>query len=93
MDQATIMAYAAGYLAAAFGVFLLYLPLIVVTGLLLLVAGAVSLVVLILKALTVDLFRFLARELHTPTRRLHGGPGGEGRRRTKQTRRVDLPGH
>ena len=78
MDQATIITYAAGYIAAVFFALLLYLPLLIGIGLLLILAGAVSLVVLILKALTVDLYRFLARQLRTPTRRLHGGPGGEG---------------
>ncbi|CAI3804436.1 hypothetical protein [Pseudarthrobacter sp. MM222] len=77
MDQTTFIAYAAGYIAAVFGVFLLYLPLLIGIGLLLLLAGSVSLVLLLLKAVTVGLYRFLARELRTPTRRLHGGPGGE----------------
>lgn len=82
MDQATILAYAAGYLAAVFGAVLVYLPLLVVIGLLLAITGAVGLAVLLIKSLaiglktvTVGLFRFLARELRTPTQRLHGGPG------------------
>jgi hypothetical protein len=78
VDQVTIIAYAAGYIAAVFGAFLLYLPLLIVIGLLLLLAGTVTLVVLLLKAMTVGLYRVLARELRTPTARLHGGPGGEG---------------
>jgi hypothetical protein len=81
MDQATIMTYAAGYLAAVFGAFLIYLPLLIGIGLLLTITGAVGLVVFLvksvaigLKTVTVGLFRFLARELRTPTQRLHGGP-------------------
>lgn len=82
MDQATILAYAAGYLAAVFGAVLIYLPLLIGIGLLLAITGAVGLAVLLIKSLalglktvTVGLFRFLARELRTPTQRLHGGPG------------------
>jgi hypothetical protein len=78
MDQTTIIAYAGGYIAAVVGAFLLYLPLLLGIGLLLLLAGTVTLMVLVIKALTVGLYRFLARELRTPTARLHGGPGGEG---------------
>jgi hypothetical protein len=77
MDQGTLIAYAGGYIAAVVGVFLLYLPLIIGIGLLLLLAGSVTLAVLVIKVLTVDLYRFLAREIRTPTARLHGGPGGE----------------
>ena len=76
MDQATIIFYAVGYIAVVISVFLLYLPLLIAMGLLLLLAGTVSLMALIVKALTVGLYRFLARELRSPTRRLHGGPGG-----------------
>ncbi|MCU1554584.1 MAG: hypothetical protein JWM13_2070 [Arthrobacter sp.] len=76
MDQTTIIAYAVGYIAAIFGIFLLYLPILIGVGLLLLLAGTVTLVVLLLKAVTVGLYRFLAREFRTPTSRLHGGPGG-----------------
>jgi hypothetical protein len=78
VDQATIIAYAAGYVAAVFGAFLLYLPILICIGLLLLVAGTVTLVVFLIKALTVGLYRFLARELRTPTGRLHGGPDAGG---------------
>ncbi|MDQ0848713.1 hypothetical protein QFZ65_000651 [Arthrobacter sp. B3I9] len=77
MDQGTLIAYAGGYIAAVVGVFLLYLPLIIGIGLLLLLAGSVTLAVLVIKVLTVDLYRFLAREIRTPTARLHGGPGRE----------------
>ena len=76
MDQATIIVYAVGYFAVVIGTFVLYLPLLIAMGLLLLLAGTVSLMALIVKALTVGLYRFLARELRSPTRRLHGGPGG-----------------
>ena len=78
MDQATIILYAVGYIAAMFCALLLYLPLLLAMGLLLLLAGTVSLIALIVKALTVGLYRFLSRELRTPTHRLHGGPGGGG---------------
>jgi hypothetical protein len=77
MDQTTIIAYAGGYIAAVVGAFILYLPLIIGVGLLLLLVGTVTLAVLVIKALTVGLYRFLAREIRTPTARLHGGPGGE----------------
>jgi hypothetical protein len=77
MDQTTIIAFAGGYIAAVVGAFLLYLPLIIGIGLLLLLAGTVTLAVLVIKACTVGLYRFLAREIRTPTARLHGGPGGE----------------
>lgn len=82
MDQATILAYAGGYLVAMAGAFLIYLPLLIGIGLLLALTAAVGLAVLLvkylalgLKTVTVGLFRFLARELRTPTQRLHGGPG------------------
>ena len=78
MDHATIIAYAGGYIAAVVGAFLLYLPPLLSIGLLLVLAGTVSLVVLLVKVLTIGLYRFLARELRTPTARLHGGPGGQG---------------
>ncbi|MDQ0755036.1 hypothetical protein [Arthrobacter sp. B3I4] len=65
-----------------FGAFLIYLPLLVPLGLLLLITGAVALAVLLIKflvlglvSLAVGLYRFLARELRTPTQRLHGGSG------------------
>jgi hypothetical protein len=78
MDQATLITYAGGYIAAVIGAFLLYLPLLVGIGLLLVLAGTVTLVVLVVKVLTLGLYQFLAHELRTPTARLHGGPGGEG---------------
>ena len=78
MDQATIIFYAVGYIAVVIGAFVLYLPLLIAMGLLLLLAGTVSLIALTVKVLTVGLYRFLARELRTPTHRLHGGPGGGG---------------
>ena len=77
MDQATLITYAGGYIAAVIGAFLLYLPLLIGIGLLLVLAGTVTLMVFLVKVLTVGLYRFLARELRTPTARLHGGPGGE----------------
>jgi hypothetical protein len=76
VDQTTIIAYAVGYVAAIFGIFLLYLPILIGLGLLLLLAGAVSLVVLLLKAVTVGLYWYLARLFKTPTGGLHRGAGG-----------------
>jgi len=76
VDQATFIAYAAGYLAAIFGAFLLYLPLLVGFGLLLLLTGTVSLAVLLVRAATVGLYRYVARLFRTPTGRLHRGAGG-----------------
>lgn len=82
MDRATIMTYGAGYLAAVLGAFLIYLPVLLPLGLLLLITGAVVLAVFLIKflalgliSLAVGLYRFMARELRTPTQRLHGGPG------------------
>lgn len=78
MDQTTIIAYALGYLAAIFGIFLLYLPLLISFGLLLLLASSVSLVVLLLKAVTLGLYHYLARLFRTLSGHLHGG--GRGRK-------------
>jgi hypothetical protein len=76
VDQTTLIAYAAGYLAAIFGAFLLYLPILIGFGLLLLLTGAVSLAVLLVRAVTVGLYRYVARLFRTPTGGLHRGAGG-----------------
>jgi hypothetical protein len=78
VDQTTIIEYAAGYVAAIFGVFLLYLPLLLGIGLLLLLAGTVTLVVLLLKAVMAGLYRFLARPSSTPPGGLHHTADGDG---------------
>ncbi|MDQ0819344.1 hypothetical protein QFZ79_001639 [Arthrobacter sp. V4I6] len=78
MDHATIIAYAAGYIAVIFGAFLLYLPILIGFGLLLLLVGTVKLVILLLKVVTVGLYRSLVRLFRTSTGGLHRGPGGEG---------------
>lgn len=76
VDQATIIAYAAGYIAAMFGIILLYLPLLASVGLLLLLAGAVNLVAVLLKAVTLGLYRALVRLFRALTRSLHHGTDG-----------------
>jgi len=78
MDQATVITYAGGYIAAVVGAFLLYLPLLIGIVLLLVLAGTVTLVAVLVKALALGLYRFLARELRRLAGRVHGGgrPGG-----------------
>jgi NADH:ubiquinone oxidoreductase subunit 5 (subunit L)/multisubunit Na+/H+ antiporter MnhA subunit len=78
VDQTTIIAYAAGYVAAIFGAFLLYLPLLIGIGLLLLLAGTVTLVVLFLKAVTVGLYGLVAGLSRTPTGGVHRAADGDG---------------
>lgn len=78
MDQTTIIEYAAGYVAAIFGAFLLYLPLLIGIGLLLLLAGTVTLIVLLVKAVTVGLYRSLAGLAKPPVGGLHRAADGEG---------------
>jgi hypothetical protein len=46
MDTGTILGYAAGYIAAMGGMFLLYLPVIVLLGALLIAGGILQLVLL-----------------------------------------------
>ncbi|MET4097244.1 hypothetical protein [Arthrobacter sp. UYCu712] len=65
MDQATIIAYAVGYIATIVAVLLLFLPTLVSLGLLLLLAGAVRLVFLLLTAMTVGVYRALATLFRT----------------------------
>lgn len=78
MDQATILMYATGYVAAVVAAFLIYLPLLIGVVLMLAITGAMSLVVLLIKAVTVGLYRVLARGLRRVAARLHGVPGGHG---------------
>ncbi|WP_211881617.1 hypothetical protein [Pseudarthrobacter albicanus] len=78
MDQATIIGYAVGYVAAIVAVFLLFLPIIISFGLLMLLAGAVRFVILILKAMTVGFYRSLVRLFRAFAGRLGHGRGGGG---------------
>ncbi len=65
MDQATIFAYAVGYIATIVAVLLLFLPTLVGFFLLLLLAGAVRLVLFLLSAMTVGVYRVLVRLFRT----------------------------
>jgi hypothetical protein len=78
MDQATVLMYAAGYVAAVVAAFLIYLPLLLGVVLMLAVTGVMSLVVVLVKAVTVGLFRLLARGFRSIAAHLHGVPGGHG---------------
>lgn len=84
VDQATIVGYAFGYLATMVAVFFMFLPVLGVFGLLLLLAAATQLVLLLLKAIGLGLYRgatglwkSLARWGRTLLDKRHGGPGGE----------------
>ncbi|MBT2548970.1 hypothetical protein J7I85_11720 [Arthrobacter sp. ISL-65] len=84
MDQATIFGYAFGYLATMVAVFFMFLPVFGVFGLLLLLAGAMQLVLLLLKAIGVGLYRGatvlwrnLTRWGRTLLDRRHEGPRDE----------------
>ncbi|WP_211880383.1 hypothetical protein [Pseudarthrobacter albicanus] len=61
MDQATIVGYALGYIVTISVIFLMFLPSLITFVLLLLSAGAVQLVILLLKAVTLVAVRTLAR--------------------------------
>ena len=78
MDQTTLIAYAAGYVAAIFGAFLLYLPLLIGIGLLMLLAGTVTLVVLFLKAVTLGLYGLVAGLSRTSTGGVHRAADDDG---------------
>jgi hypothetical protein len=78
VDQATIVGYAVGYIVAISVVFLMYLPFLIVLVLLLLSAGAVQLVILLLKAMTLGVFRSLATVSRSSPDRLPRGRGGDG---------------
>ena len=77
MDQATIVGYAVGYIVTISVIFLMYLPLLIVLVLLLLSAGAVQLVILFLKAMTLGIFRSLARMFRSLADRLPRRRGGD----------------
>ena len=77
MDQATIVGYALGYIVTISVIFLMYLPFLIVLVLLLLSAGAVQLLVLLLKAMTLGIFRGVARMFRTLAERLPRGRGGD----------------
>ncbi|MFE4543365.1 hypothetical protein [Arthrobacter sp. NPDC056727] len=76
MDQATIISYALGYIAVAMAVFLMFLPALAIVGLLLLVAGAVQVIVLLLNAMAVGLYKAVLRMYHHLLDRWHSRPRG-----------------
>lgn len=78
MDQATIVGYAVGYIVAMSVIFLMYLPWLIIFVLLLLSAGAVQLVVLLLKAMTLGAFKGVARMVRGSADGLPRGRGGDG---------------
>lgn len=78
MDPATIIDYALGYLASIIVIFLLFLPTILSFVLLLLLATAIQLVVLFLKAVFLGAYRSLARLFRSLADRLPHGRGGDG---------------
>lgn len=84
-DQATIVSYAAGYLAAIILAFLTLLPVLIPAALLLVVAGLVQLLLLGLRALALGLYRFTAELFHALARAIKargdGPPGSHGARR------------
>jgi hypothetical protein len=77
VDQATIIGYALGYIAATIAVFLMFLPILISFALLLLLASSVQLVILLLKAMTVGVFRSLVRMFRSLAGRLPHGRGGD----------------
>ncbi|MCU1562648.1 MAG: hypothetical protein JWN05_1027 [Arthrobacter sp.] len=77
MDQATIVGYALGYIATIIAVFLIYLPTLISIALLLVLAGAVQLVILLLKAMTVWAYRSLVRLFRSLAGSLPKGRGGD----------------
>lgn len=76
MDQATIVNYALGYIAVAVAVFLMFLPTLAILGLLLLVAGAVQVIVLLLNAVAIGLYKAVLRMYHHLLERWQGRPRG-----------------
>ena len=76
MDQATIVSYALGYIAVAIAVFLMFLPAIAILGLLLLVAGAAQVIVLLINAMAVGLYRAVLKMYHHLLDRWQSGHGG-----------------
>jgi hypothetical protein len=78
VDQATIINYALGYIASIIVVFLLFLPTILSFVLLLLLAGAIQVVVLFLKAVFLGAYRGLAGLFRSLAAKLPHGRGGGG---------------
>jgi hypothetical protein len=76
VDQATIVSYALGYIAVAIAVFLMFLPALAILGLLLLGVGAVQVIVLLLSALAVGLYKAVLRLYHHLLDRWQSGHGG-----------------
>ncbi|MDQ0863437.1 hypothetical protein [Arthrobacter globiformis] len=76
MDQATIVSYAVGYIAVAIAVFLMFLPALAILGLLLLGAGAVQVIVLLINAIAVGLYKAVLRMYHYLLDRWQSGHGG-----------------
>ena len=80
VDQATILSYAAGYVAALILAFLILLPVLIPALLLLLVAGSVQLLLMGVGALVLGLYRFTARLFHALARAIKAR--GDGPRRS-----------
>jgi hypothetical protein len=78
VDQATIAGYGVGYIVAISVIFLMFLPWLIAFVLLLLSAGAVQLVVLLLKAMTLGAFRGVGRMFRSSADGLPRGRGGDG---------------
>jgi hypothetical protein len=76
VDQATIVSYALGYIAVAIAVFVMFLPALAIFGLLLLGAGAVQVIVLLINATAVGLYKAALRLYHHLLDRWQNRPRG-----------------
>ncbi|WP_395401595.1 hypothetical protein ACHMXB_20990 [Arthrobacter sp. UC242_113] len=76
MDQATIVSYALGYIAVAIAVFIMFLPALAVVGLLLMGVGAVQVLLLLIHAMAVGLYKAVLRMYHHLLDRWQSGHGG-----------------
>jgi hypothetical protein len=76
VDQATIVSYALGYIGVAIAVFLMFLPALAVFGLLLLGVGAVQVLLLLINAMAVGLYKAVLRMYHYLLDRWQSGHGG-----------------
>ena len=83
MEQATIVSYAFGYLAAMFAAFLVLLPVLLPCLLLLLLGGALQLLFSGLRLIALGIYRYAVRLLHSMAGSLrswmdrsHGSRGG-----------------
>ncbi|MFP3460545.1 hypothetical protein R5O87_06830 [Arthrobacter globiformis] len=76
MDQATIVSFALGYIAVAIAVFIMLLPALAVLGLLLLGAGAVQVIVLLINAMAVGIYKAALRLYHHLVDRWQHRPHG-----------------